>query len=322
MKAFEHISYARHVEHLDSYLDGEHAKRAAAWFDETTADYWRHSRMYECAEILKVHPDASWVTIGDGRFGLDSIHLRKKGLLNVFPTDISGHLLNISKERGHIDRYGVENAERLTFADRTYDYVLCKESFHHFPRPYVALYEMLRVARRAVFLIEPNDESIERPLTAPLSRAMLRSLPLAVLNRVRGKEAIVRIGEKHTSGKLVQQPVWEESGNFAYRFSRNEAEKVSLGLNLPQLVTKGLNDHYVDGCEFEPADVQKSDIFRTIVESIQKKDARCIEGLRPYNLLMVGFFLEPMDVEIRSKFLERGWEVLNLPRNPYLTMSS
>src|SRR5262249_19841688 len=156
---------------------------------------WRHSRMYECADILKIHPDASWLTIGDGRFGLDSIRLRKKGFSNVFPTDISEHLLKISKERGHIDQYGVENAERLTLADRTYDYVLCKESFHHFPRPYVALYEMLRVAVRAVFLIEPNDSSIER---LPRSKAALRSLlvdvPLAVLNRIRGQEVTVRIG--------------------------------------------------------------------------------------------------------------------------------
>lgn len=39
--------------------------------------------------------------------------------------------------------------------DDAFDYVLCKDSYHHMPRPMIALYQMLRVARRAVVLIEP-----------------------------------------------------------------------------------------------------------------------------------------------------------------------
>jgi hypothetical protein len=216
----------------------------------------------------------------------------------------------------------VENAERLTFRDETFDYVFCKESFHHFPRPYLALYEMLRVARRAVFLVEPNDPSMGRlpkvNLTKSLFKSFLTDIPFALLKRLSGKDGAVRVADDRRSCGLVEAVLWEESGNYMYSFSRNEAEKVSLGLNLPQMVTKGINDHYIDGCEFEPADVKKSQIFRTIVESIEKANSRSIEGLQVYNLLMVGFFLEAMDLEVRSKFSKCGWEVIDLPRNPYV----
>ena len=60
----------------------------------------------------------------------------------------------------NIKNYKIENAENLSFEDKTIDFILCKESYHHFPRPMVALYEMLRVARNGVLLIEPNDAYI------------------------------------------------------------------------------------------------------------------------------------------------------------------
>lgn len=103
-----------------------------------------------------------------------------------------------------------------------------------------------------------------------------------------------------------------------YPFSRDEAEKVALGLNLPQIAVKGINDWYIDGCEFEPADIEKSEIFRTITQNIKEMNAHCIEGLRDYSLLMVGFFLEPMGSTVRSEFSERGWTIIDLPRNPFI----
>lgn len=88
------------------------------------------------------------------------MRLGEKGFRNCCPTDISEYLLAEARRRGLITKYALENAERLSFADQSFDYVFCKESFHHFPRPYQALYEMLRVAREAVLLIEPNDPHI------------------------------------------------------------------------------------------------------------------------------------------------------------------
>jgi ubiquinone/menaquinone biosynthesis C-methylase UbiE len=312
--------YVRHAQHFENDLvDQERIRISQTWFDESTADYWRHARAYECAELLSDRPQSRWLTIGDGRWGLDSIRIRKKGFASVLPSDISEALLRVSKERGLIDQYAIENAERLSFGNASFDYVLCKESLHHFPRPFVALYEMLRVCSEAVFVVEPNDtyealypekSSAQRP---SLLRRILRAARMAV------REVLGRRPAGLTRPVLrFNSPDWETSGNYVYSISRREIEKVALGLNLPQFAIKGLNDHYVQGCEFEPADESRSEIFRQLVQKIREKDRLCREGVGDYNMIMAGLFARPMRAETRAKFEASGWEVIDLPANPYI----
>ena len=66
-------------------------------------------------------------------------------------------LLEIGNKIGFINNYSEENAEDLSFNDESFDYVLIKEAFHHFPRPWIALYEAFRVCKKGIVLIEPND---------------------------------------------------------------------------------------------------------------------------------------------------------------------
>lgn len=112
--------------------------------------------MYSMVDGL-IHPRDTWLTIGDGK-GMEAHYLKDKGIENVLATDISSSNLKIAKEKyGYINSFGEENAEKLSFKDKSFEYVLCKESFHHFSKPIVALYEMIRVAKKGVVLIEPND---------------------------------------------------------------------------------------------------------------------------------------------------------------------
>jgi SAM-dependent methyltransferase len=62
-----------------------------------------------------------------------------------------------AQERDPRVRYELANVESLPWPDAHFDLVLCKESLHHTARPVQGLYEMLRVCRRAVALIEPWD---------------------------------------------------------------------------------------------------------------------------------------------------------------------
>lgn len=128
--------------------DSSRSDRLESWFRTDTADYWRHLRMYEAAKAFLHSPHSKWLTVGDGRFGLDAIRLRRLGFSSILPSDIGGALLEESRRRGLIDTYAVENAESLSFPDESFDLVFCKESYHHFPRPALALYEMLRVPKR------------------------------------------------------------------------------------------------------------------------------------------------------------------------------
>jgi hypothetical protein len=85
---FQDASYARHSnEFAADLVDPERKRIAASWFDETTANAWRDLRGYEIAEHLGA-ANETWVTIGDGRYGLDSIRLRNRGAGNVLPTNL------------------------------------------------------------------------------------------------------------------------------------------------------------------------------------------------------------------------------------------
>ncbi|MCG8698037.1 MAG: class I SAM-dependent methyltransferase [Bacteroidales bacterium] len=289
----------------------KNVKLTESWFDETTADYWLHNRMYEAVDcIVSTEPDASWLTVGDGRWGLDSIRMKKRGARNVLPTDICETLLKTSKQRGLIDNYSVENAEKLNFKDNEFDYAFCKESYHHFPRPYIALYEMLRVASKAVFLVEPNDEPIA-------SGVRVKKLLSYKLQNFLSKVGIAKLPSYYGKVKYADYS-YEDSGNYVFSISQREAQKIAQGLNLPQLIVKGFNNHYIKGCEFEPADVKKSKIFKEIVEYINDQDDKCQRRVLTYSGIMIGFLKESLNPKCQAEFVQKGWTVINLPRNPHL----
>jgi ubiquinone/menaquinone biosynthesis C-methylase UbiE len=290
---FEHVSYKKHSESFEAdLLDEQRIARARTWFEKDTANQWRHRRMYEAVDLLQAPADSSWLTVGDGRFGLDAITLREAGFTHVLPTDIAETLLRKSQAEGRLEKYAVENAESLSFETRQFDYVFCKESYHHFPRPALALYEMLRVARKAVVLIEPND-------------------PAAVFIP-RLKHAIKNVlGHAHMDAHY-----YEESGNYIYSISRREMEKVALGLNLPLMAFKGINDHYIDGCEFERAS-WTNPTYARIRTKCALKDLFARTFLYDYNLLMVIFFKEAPHQQSIASLKRRRWKVVSLPRNPY-----
>ena len=137
-------------------IDEKKINHSKKWLKKNTLDYWRHKRM-----LNKLNPflkkGEKWLTLGDGRYGTEANYLISKGI-DAMATDYSDKLLKIGKEIGFIDKYQKENAESLTFDDNEFDYVLIKEAFHHFPRPWIALYEAFRVCKKGVILIEPNDQ--------------------------------------------------------------------------------------------------------------------------------------------------------------------
>jgi SAM-dependent methyltransferase len=119
-------------------------------------DAWLHTRMIDMVDPLVFHQiSASYITVGDGRYGGDAFYLMSKGPKEVIASDLDSGSLKKAKELGFISSYAEENAETFSFQDNSFDYVFCKQTYHHFPRPPVAFYEMLRIARRGVILLEP-----------------------------------------------------------------------------------------------------------------------------------------------------------------------
>jgi ubiquinone/menaquinone biosynthesis C-methylase UbiE len=298
--SFEEHSYKQHGEHFAQYTStGSKAAQAMTWRKTDSVDAWRHQRMYQVIDpILRSQPEAKWLTVGDGRYGCDARYIMDKGC-EALPTDISGHLLEEAKETGYIDQFKVENAENLSFEDSSFDYVLCKESYHHFPRPMVAYYEMLRVAKHGVVLIEPNDSHIAEGFLKFLFRG-LRDLAKLIL------------------GKSLDRHTYEESGNYVFKISRREIEKVALGLNYKAVAFKGINDMHYPGAEFEKM-AENGPIQRKIKRFIGVANFTCKLGIFDYGSLAAVIFKAKPQAELCTLLKNAGYELIHLPDNPYIS---
>ncbi len=296
--SFSEWSYARHREHLVPFRAGEaRAEEARGWMDDGTADAWRHRRMVALAgPLVESFPGSEWLTVGDGAYGRDAHHLAALGA-SVLATDLADELLAEARAAGYVERYGRENAECLSFADGAFDFVLCKEAYHHFPRPPLALYEMLRVARRGVMLVEPNDPTVARSVRELVYR--------------RWKDRLKRL-----LGRDVSVHRFEETGNYVYALSRSEVEKLALAVGHRHVAFLGLNDSFLPGLGDERAD-SPGPALRRLKRRLALYDVLVRLGLmQPVLLAAIVFRTEPgpaaTDALIRS-----GWDVVTLPANPY-----
>jgi hypothetical protein len=99
---FEEWSYNRQSAHFGDATEFP-KKLYESWLNENTADYWRHIRSFEIVRLIAEsrvgNKRVNWLTIGDGRLGLDSIRIRNLGFTEVLATDISPHLLEIAKKK-------------------------------------------------------------------------------------------------------------------------------------------------------------------------------------------------------------------------------
>ena len=254
--------------------------------------------MYQALDpILISDPKAKWLTVGDGRFGRDAKYIIGEGCY-ALASDISDCLLEEARQIGYLSEYKRENAEALSFQDYEFDYVLCKESYHHFPRPMLALYEMLRVARKGVFLIEPNDVYINRKALEILFRN-LKNIIKSLLH------------------KKINKHAFEEAGNYVFSISRREIEKVALGLNLKIIAFKGINDVYFKGAEQEKLS-ENGPLQRKIKLLINIRNLLCRLGLMDYKNIVAIIFNEVPSKESLQLLNQEEYEIVHLPKNPFI----
>lgn len=294
-------SYESHKQGFAGFVNGNDS-HSKTWFNENTIDYWRHWRMYLTIKpILEYFNNTNWMTIGDGRYGLDSVRLKKiNNTINVLPTDISPYLLEESKKMGIISDFSIENAEKLSFKDDQFDFTFCKEAFHHLPRPFLCVYEMLRVSKKGIVFIEPNDRLTNPPII------------LSLINKlVLFKSKIL--------GKTKPHPDtgwFEEDGNYCYFPSLREIEKLAIGIQLPCIAFKYTNDYYEKGLEYTNTD-RDIETFNKVKKKIRSKDNKCKIGLRQPDLITIIIFKEMPADELKQQMRNNGLEVVDLPICPY-----
>lgn len=296
-----HVKYDNHQNEWDACVnDPEKNKVAVTWIEQKdTVDCWRHDRMYNLVKpFIDFDSESTWLTVGDGRYGTDGHALMNMGVKDVHCSDISDTLLKIGNAEGFIGDYSAQNAEALQFSDNQFDYVLCKEAFHHFPRPFVALDEMFRVANIAVIIIEPRDILIDK---GAFSWA---------LNII-----------KYIFNKPINSHNFEPVGNYIYSVSERELEKFLLGMHKRFIAFNGINDAYEEGVEFvefSTANRSQRKLIKKIRLKIRLGDFLNLLGVRKSGIIAAVLFkTEPLD-HLKGKLSRSGWQLKELPKNPYI----
>lgn len=204
-------------------------------YDASQPDTARHFAMLETALPL-VMGAQSVLTIGDHR-GRDAAFFKQKINCRVVASDLNATTLPKVKEEGWVDDVAAIDVESIQFPDESFDYVVVKEGFHHFPRPMLGLYEMLRVAKYGVIFIEPNDSSSSH------------------------SRSYVKDGDYHDS--------YEEVGNYVYRISLRECLKAAWSLFLPCVIAIGFNDPYQPEQSFEDWKAKKDELDKMIAGDVR-----------------------------------------------------
>jgi ubiquinone/menaquinone biosynthesis C-methylase UbiE len=308
-KIIMNVIYDRSDEEWTSCLhDKEKQRLAASWMQSGTLDRWRHHRMLAPIQPF-ISTTTSWLTVGDGRYGTDAHFIISNGGA-AHATDLSDKLLSIGSQSGFIKSFSAENAEQLSFEDNSFDYVLIKEAFHHCPRPWLALYEAFRVCRKAVILIEPSDDN-----------SYISKNPLAAMRQL--ASSLFKLGMRISGQGVASKSYYgfEPVGNFVYCINPVELEKFLLGMHYNFIGTIGLNDVYEGGVEFVRFDNPANEdikIIRRLHRKIKLKNLSCRLGLLGHNILIASLFKEKPGEDLSQRLKTAGWEIKELPRNPFL----
>ncbi len=255
-----------------------------------TIDAWRHYRMLQPTLILsKFFPQSKWITIGDGNFGSDAYFL-KQNSVDVLATSLNDLSLSLAKDRGYLEKYKSENAEKISFADDSFDFVLCKEAYHHFPRPAIAFYEMLRVCKKAMVLIEPHESS----------KKILDSAKDRFKQLIRNEESAL----------------FEPCGNFIFRINIKEIKKMMTSLNYKVMAVKLESDLF-----YPPLTQKKrSESFSFFLVKLGIFIQNLLGSLRilDFRLACVIIFKEDPSDSLLREIKKNGFKIISLPKNPFL----
>lgn len=297
----EKRSHESHSEWYEVQYATQEAKNKAIelWeYDNAnqTINNWIHKRQLELTNPF-VSERKSWLTVGDG-YGFDANHFFKKGL-DVTATDIAGTFLPLVKSKGLIEKYAVENVERLSFDDNSFDYVFCKEAYHHFPRPYLGVYEMLRVAREAIILVEPHDPISKMPFLLAL------------------RNIFDRFDTKALQKYWKNRYSFETVGNYVFKLSEREMDKLANGMGLPAVAFKGINNNYYHPSYGQEKADDSSPAFRKIKRKLALHDLLVKASLMPSQILCAVIFKKLPSEQVMKAMQADGFQVHIFPPNPY-----
>jgi ubiquinone/menaquinone biosynthesis C-methylase UbiE len=286
-----------HVKHNEELLINERDKRLFALRNKDNAEYLINKRTLDILAPF-FNKRSTWLTVGDYN-GFEAQYIAEHNQ-EVVASDIATHFLKVSQEEGFVQTISEENVEKLSFSDGKFDYTMCREAYHHFPKAYLGAYEMIRVANKAAIIIEPIDIIQKMPLLLWLKNIMDLVDPLF----------INKIWKNRFSFEAV--------GNYVFKISEREIEKMAMGIGLPCIAFKRINvvmENLGNGIRDVPCNMKT---LKTFERKVAFKNILSKLHLSPYNTLCSVVFKQMPDQELLNNLKKNGYEVIPLPKNPYL----
>jgi ubiquinone/menaquinone biosynthesis C-methylase UbiE len=306
MNNYEQLKMKQVSVHNESFEKAVKNDKSFTYLDLKNSSAWsRNYPLYKLESFFRHIAPSEIVTIGDGKGGHEGQIIKKFGN-NTIATDISTEILEMAKERNLIDDFAKEDAENLSFEDNSFDYCFIKESLHHLPRPYMCIYEMLRVAKKGIILIEPNGDHC------------------------------YKIGNEQ----------YESSGNYKYQFTLKELVQCAACLGFNHVAYGySPNVNYILNClcfsqEFPeqwmsketrpqpmelagklmPCSIKYGDKFMEALPSFQNAVTKWYNEHEPHinPLLIFMVFKNKIDNELKNTLESCGLQVPTIKPNPYL----
>ncbi len=166
------------------YVDNSHP--FIAWLN--------NYRLREAVRLMSVPLTGKSVLSVCGGDGQEADFFQRRGA-RVTVVDLSTVALGAARRRNQALCCCCMDAESLTFADRSFDWALVRDGLHHLARPLQGFYELERVSRDGIVILEGQDSFMVRLLSA------------------------LGIAENH-----------DPAGGYVYRFSRREIHKIFSSL--------------------------------------------------------------------------------------------
>lgn len=297
MKDFE-LSYQAHTNNLRSKI-GEKEERL---FCIKNKDCIAYQIIKTTLDILQpfLNEKNNWLTIGDYN-GLEANYFLNQNQ-NAVASDIADIFLQEAEKEGLIKNFKIINVEKIDYPDEAFDYVLCKEAFHHFPKAYLGLYEMIRCSKKASIIIEPIDIITKMPLLLFIKNVLDRINPMWINKIWRNRFS------------------FETVGNYVFKISEREIEKIAMGMGFPCIAFKRINlklDLKLDKSVLLQTPMDER-AWKKVQRSIRLINIISYLKIIPFNhLCCVVFKTRPSD-DIRKSMSKLGYVIIDLPANPYL----
>jgi len=148
-----------------------------------------------------------------------------------------------------------QNMENLKYPNNSFDYSVVHASLHHMSKPYLGLYEMYRVSRKGILVIESHDNLI-----------------MKLLIKLHLTENFENSSTKYRGLKINKNGVDGTSiPNYIYRFTENELIKFSKSLDLNKS-HKLYFDYYLslDNINKKIKNKFLNQIFKFVIKNLSK----------------------------------------------------